>query len=115
MALLSIDTRAREVRSQKVGEKHIIANLRKSNKMPFPFTHLVCLFLALLNLTFGTAQQNSPKSELLPASRVAAIFTDSVKKEFRLNYPIFRVYRYVDRSGEYYCVLTESSDSILND
>jgi hypothetical protein len=83
--------------------------------MTFPFTRLVCLLVSLLNLTFIKAQQNIPKSELLSVSRVAAIFTDSVKKEFRLNYPIFRVYRYVDRSGEYYCVLTESNDYIVDD
>lgn len=43
---------------------------------------------------------------------VKAIFNDSIKKTFNINFPIFRVYRYSDKSGEYYCVLTESDDSV---
>jgi len=57
------------------------------------------------------AQQKGPTSEILSPAQVKKIFNDTVKKEFKINYPIFRVYRYVDKSGEFLCVLTESDDS----
>jgi|SRR5215469_3948642 len=43
------------------------------------------------------------------------MFTDTVKKDLKINLPIFRVYKYADKSGEFVCVLTESDDSISND
>jgi hypothetical protein len=54
-------------------------------------------------------------SEIVPQSEVKQLFTDSIKREFQLGFRIFRVYKYNDRSGEYFCVLTESTDSISND
>lgn len=75
---------------------------------------LICFVLALFSLTFIKAQQTGPTSEILSASKVKTLFTDSIKKEFIINYPIFRVYRYVDKSGEFLCVLTESMDSTDN-
>jgi hypothetical protein len=40
-----------------------------------------------------------------------ALFNDSVKRAFKIDYPIFQVFKYADRSGQYFCVLTESFDS----
>jgi hypothetical protein len=76
-----------------------------------PLTSIYRLFFIplLLHPLHGKAQQ----SELLTPSQVAAIITDSVKTEFKIAYPIFRVYHYTDRSGQYYCVLTESDDSVV--
>src|SRR5262249_51163213 len=71
------------------------------------------LILFLFGPGFSKAQPGSPKSEILPASQVAAIFTDSIKKEFKISYPIFRVIHYTDKSGQYYCVLTESMDTVV--
>jgi len=44
-----------------------------------------------------------------------SIVNDSVKKAFKIDYPIYRVYKYTDGSGQYFCVLTESTDSIGTD
>ena len=46
--------------------------------------------------------------------QIETIFTDSIKKEFKINYPIFKVYKYSDKSGDFLCILTESNDSIFN-
>jgi hypothetical protein len=73
------------------------------------------LFLALLSPFFLRAQGNKPTSEILNKAAVGSIFTDSVKKAFKIDYPIIRVYRYADRSGVYICVLTETLDSIGKD
>jgi hypothetical protein len=72
------------------------------------------LFFALLSPFFLRAQQNKLTSELLTATQVSAIINDSVKRAFKINFPIIRVYKYTDRSGQYYCVLTETMDSIGN-
>jgi len=57
------------------------------------------------------AQQNKDAGEIVPAKEVSSIFSDSVKKAFRIAWPIYRVYKYADTSGQYFCVLTESNDS----
>jgi hypothetical protein len=75
--------------------------------------------LLFLLFMFGScglwAQQRLPTSEILSKSQVAATINDAVKKQFGINFPIRRVYRYVDRGGEYYCVLTEKLDSLTKD
>ena len=73
------------------------------------------LLAALLGSTILHAQGNKPTSEILSKVAVGAIFTDSVKKAFKLDYPIWRVYKYQDQSGKFYCVLTEGMDSIGKD
>lgn len=78
---------------------------------PLPF-RLLYLFIALLSPSFLQAQEIKPASELLTTTQVRSIFTDSVKRAFNINFPIIRVYKYVDRSGQYFCVLTETMDSI---
>ncbi|HVU59160.1 MAG TPA: hypothetical protein VHD83_29060 [Puia sp.] len=57
------------------------------------------------------AQQHKTTSEMIPAPRASSVIDDSVKKAFDINSFIFRVYKYTDTSGQYFCVLTESNDS----
>jgi hypothetical protein len=75
----------------------------------------ITFLLISFSLTLTEAQQKSRTNDILSLKQTQSIFTDSVKKEFKINYPIFRVYRYTDNSGEFYCVLTESRDSIDNE
>lgn len=72
---------------------------------------LVC-FLLIFSPVMLKAQQKLLTGEILTNTQIAQIITDSVKKEFKLDYPIFRVYRYIDKSGEFLCVLTESNNTI---
>ena len=76
--------------------------------------YLICFLLTLPNMTLLKAQQKNSTSEILSLKQIKTIFTDSIKKELKINYPIFRVYKYTDKSGDFLCVLTESSDSIIN-
>jgi hypothetical protein len=73
---------------------------------------LISLYLLGISVTGATvnAQESPPAVEILPASAVKALFTDSIRHEFKITYPIFRVYKYVDKSGSFLCVLTESND-----
>ena len=58
------------------------------------------------------AQQNGTACKILSSNEIKKILSDSVKKEMKISYPIIRVYKYSDKSGEFLCVLTESNDSI---
>jgi hypothetical protein len=60
----------------------------------------------------GMAQKSKTKSELLTVEQMVDLFPYSVKNTLGITYPIFRVYKNTDKSGEYYCVLTESADSV---
>ena len=57
--------------------------------------------------TNAFAQKNNYGSKILSGSQVKDIFTDQIRKKLRIEYSIFRVYHYFDKSGEYYLVLTE--------
>ncbi len=69
---------------------------------------LACI--AFVNVHNVIAQQSHSGPEILSPAKVSTLLTDNLKQEFKINYPIFRVYRYSDQSGVYYCVLTESRD-----
>ncbi|HVV06052.1 MAG TPA: hypothetical protein VHC96_17595 [Puia sp.] len=71
------------------------------------------LLLMLLNRPGPTrAQRNPPSSKILSIGETSAIINDAVRKQFGIDFTIVRVYKYVDRSGQYYCVLTEKLDSL---
>jgi hypothetical protein len=74
------------------------------------------IFLWLLSFVLAGpmvhGQQPHPTVAVLSATEINALFTDSTRKEFKLNIPISQVYKYTDRSGAYLCVLMESNDSI---
>ena len=75
---------------------------------------IIFILLTFLNVAILNAQQGILDSKILSTKETNLIFNDSIKKEFRINYPIFRVYKYSDKSGSFLCVLTESNDSIVN-
>ena len=92
--------------------------IRKSRATRIPMKS-VCnlttgLFFLLLPLLLP-AQQAKPTCEILTLDQVSVIVTPSLKKQFAINFPITRIYRYVDRSGSYYCILTEKFDSLGED
>jgi hypothetical protein len=61
------------------------------------------------------AQKPPLLPEILTGKQVAQLFTDSLRKTLKLNFPIFKVYKYSDKAGLYYCILTESQDEITAD
>jgi hypothetical protein len=67
--------------------------------------------ITLFNSYSVRAQEKSRASEILSHNQVLSIINDTVKKAFKIDLPIFRVYKYTDASGQYFCVLTESNDS----
>lgn len=71
------------------------------------------LFILLLTLTVQLAgQTNKSSTAILSQADIKQIFSDDILKKFNIDYKIFRVYNYNDKTGKYYIVLTEKTDSI---
>lgn len=52
---------------------------------------------------------------ILSKQQTDQLLSAQLKKTFNIAFPIFRTYKYTDKSGEYYMVLTESNDKITAD
>lgn len=63
-------------------------------------------------LSGQTTKTSTVNSFILSQSDVKQIFNEEIQKKFNIEYKIIRVYSYSDKSGQYYVVLTEKTDSI---
>ncbi|SMC44881.1 hypothetical protein SAMN04488524_0488 [Pedobacter africanus] len=70
-------------------------------------TLTLLLFFSTI-LAFG--QSKVLNSEMLSQQETKKIFTDRLNKQSGINYPIRRVYRCIDSSGQFFIVLTESTN-----
>ena len=77
--------------------------------------HIFNLVTTLTCLTPGFAQSISPNAQILASKQVTDLFPDTVLKRLNIHFPIVRVYKYFDKSGQYYCILTESRNEITAD
>jgi hypothetical protein len=75
---------------------------------------LTVLFLSTI-ITTAFSQPYEVGCKILTEKQVSEIFTATIKQELKLTFPIRRVYSYSDKSGRYYCILTQSLDSISPD
>lgn len=62
----------------------------------------------------------SDKFRILTKTETDTIFTQKIKTELRVDYPVFRTYYFKDMAGEHYLLLTEreykkQNDEALND
>ena len=73
------------------------------------------LLIALNCLTTAFGQKTNVKSEILTSKQVSELFPDTIRKKLDITFPIFRVYKNADKSGLYYCLLTESRDEVTAD
>jgi hypothetical protein len=71
--------------------------------------------IALVCLANAFAQKTTVTSEILTAKQVTELFSDTVRNTLNISFPIFRVYKYSDKAGLYYCILTESRNEITAD
>lgn len=73
--------------------------------------HRLILFSLLLPGIFSRAQNaNETGANILASETVHEFFTDSIKKQYGIDHPIWRVYSYDDNGGRHYLVLSESDD-----
>jgi hypothetical protein len=73
-------------------------------------TILTLLLFFATTLVFG--QTKGVSSEILSQQATAKLFTDSLNKQLGITYPIRRVYKCIDKSGQFFIVLTENNDTI---
>ena len=75
---------------------------------------ILTFFLTSL-LTFG--QRPTVESKILTEPEVQTVFTNAIKKELGIRFPIFKAYEYNDKLGKHYLVLTENTfdDKSTND
>lgn len=72
---------------------------------------LKSLFFVLISIGISNkvcAQSDSIYNKL-SLTKIDSIFTDSVRKEFKIQFPIYKVYAFNDKAGEYLLVLTENN------
>lgn len=72
----------------------------------------ILTLLLFLGTTMVFGQTKGVSSEILSQQATAKFFTDSLNKLSGINYPILRVYKCNDKSGQFFIVLTESNDTI---
>src|SRR5258706_7633653 len=75
---------------------------------------LLSILIPVLCAGQAFTQRQVIKSETLSEKEVANTFSDAEKNELELIYPIFKVYKYSDESGQFYTILTGSGDSTGN-
>ncbi|NCI50925.1 hypothetical protein GWC95_13410 [Sediminibacterium roseum] len=73
------------------------------------------LTIALFCLTNSIAQKSAVTSKILTSKEIREVFNETILKTLNITFPIFRIYKYTDKSGEYYCILAESTDQITNE
>jgi hypothetical protein len=74
--------------------------------------HILFSLIAFFCFTTAFGQKTTVSFDILPPRQVTELFPDSIRRSLKINFPIFRVYKYADKTGQYYCILTESRNEI---
>lgn len=77
--------------------------------------YFINLFVAFVCTSTAIGQKIKVTSDVLTSKQVVDLFSDSICKTLDISFPIFRVYQYTDKAGQYFCILTESRDKITAD
>tara|TARA_B110000027_G_C16109005_1_gene296745 strand:- start:20 stop:787 length:768 start_codon:yes stop_codon:yes gene_type:complete len=80
------------------------ATLVAIRKMKITLAIFTTLFLS--SIVFG--QDSKVSSRQLKQQEIDSIFTDSLKTKLQIEYSIYRIYQYRDKSGEHFIVMTEN-------
>jgi hypothetical protein len=64
--------------------------------------HVLSSFITLFTITTAFTQKTTVTSEILKAKQITELFPDTVLSSLNIKYPIYRVYRYSDKGGQYY-------------
>ena len=74
--------------------------------------------IAVVLLTTITFAQNVPSNsfaqspKLLDRLEIDKLFPESVLKNLALEFPVYKVYKFSDITGSYYCILSESREEV---
>lgn len=75
--------------------------LKKMNRI------LIVLFFIIYNFSFG--QESNVTSKQLSEQEIDSVFTDSLKMKLQIKFPIYRIYKYNDKEGKHFIVMTENN------
>ena len=73
------------------------------------------LIIFLLSTTHSIGQSNHLSYEIVNKEELSKLFTNETRSNLNIKYPIYRAYKYYDKSGKYYLLLTESRDSVTSE
>ena len=74
------------------------------NKMKITLT----IFITILLSSIGFSQDLKVSSRQLNQHEIDSIFTDSLKTKLKIEYSIYRIYQYKDKSGVHFIAMTEN-------
>lgn len=66
----------------------------------------ILLFLLIYNFSLG--QNKNVTSKQLSQQEIDAIFTESIKKQLKIEHSIYRIYQYTDKIGKHFMVMTQN-------
>jgi hypothetical protein len=92
--------------------KYLFCNQVLIKQTIFGVKHNFLFGFLIIFIHNGFAQTSSLTSDIVSSKQLADLLTDSIKKEMKINFPVYRAYRNADKSGTHYCILTESRDVI---
>lgn len=67
------------------------------------------VFLVLVLVSNEFCAQSDSIYNRLSVQQIDSVFTDSLRKVFKINFPFYKVYSFEDRDGKHLLALTESS------
>ncbi|MCV9926235.1 YARHG domain-containing protein [Flavobacterium sp. LS1R49] len=70
--------------------------------------NIAILTQRISEMSESQANENNSKYRIISKEKTEQIFTKEKKKELGINFDIWKVYSYKDKTGEYYLVLTEN-------
>ena len=72
---------------------------------------LITILLPFLCSANAFTQRQTIKTEILTDKETTTTFGNTEKNDLELVYPISKVYKYADKSGQYYTILTGNDES----
>ncbi|WP_370277515.1 M949_RS01915 family surface polysaccharide biosynthesis protein [Flavobacterium sp. J27] len=73
---------------------------------------LILLLITVTNFAFG--QNLKTNSSQLTEQEIVSIFTESLKTKLKIDYSIYRIYKYEDNGGTHYLIMTENKTECDN-
>lgn len=74
--------------------------------------HISLILILFSSLSSLYAQNSKENSTEISTKEIERLFPDSIKKAMNIIYPIFKVFKYNDKSGNYFCFFTENNSYI---
>jgi hypothetical protein len=68
----------------------------------------ILIFLLITLVNFGYGQNSEISSSQLTEQEIDSIFTDNLKTSLEIDFSIYRIYKYDDKGGTHFLIMTEN-------